>query len=77
MLRNLIDNDVTARLAITRENSFIPLKDGVLNPAFEKRLLGADVPTIINSLSVGWYESLFRSYMATKVCTVQFRNNTN
>ncbi|KEP47826.1 von willebrand factor type A domain protein [Rhizoctonia solani 123E] len=57
---------IPIHLAVTKENCFIPLKDGVLNPAFERKLLGADVPTIINSLSVGWYESLFRSYMATK-----------
>jgi hypothetical protein len=53
-------------LAITRDNCFIPLKDGVLNPEHECSLLGADVPAIINSLSIGWYESLFQSYMATK-----------
>ncbi|EUC59552.1 hypothetical protein RSOL_318710, partial [Rhizoctonia solani AG-3 Rhs1AP] len=57
---------IPIHLAVTKENCFIPLKDGVLNPTFERKLLGADVPTIINSLSVGWYESLFRSYMATK-----------
>ncbi|KDN33971.1 hypothetical protein RSAG8_12942, partial [Rhizoctonia solani AG-8 WAC10335] len=57
---------IPIHLAVTKENCFIPLKDGVLNPAFERKLLGADVSTIINTLSVGWYESLFRSYMATK-----------
>lgn len=57
----------TISLAITRENRFVPLKDGVMNSAYERRLLGADVPTIINSLSIGWYESLFQSYMAIKV----------
>ncbi|KAF8607202.1 hypothetical protein BDV93DRAFT_467878 [Ceratobasidium sp. AG-I] len=57
---------IPIHLAVTRENRFIPLKDGVLNSAYERRLLGADVPTIINSLSIGWYESLFQSYMATK-----------
>ncbi|KAG8690825.1 hypothetical protein FRC11_008866 [Ceratobasidium sp. 423] len=53
-------------LAITRDNRFIPLKDGVWDPEHERSLLGADVPAIINSLSIGWYESLFQSYMATK-----------
>ncbi|KAH7337781.1 hypothetical protein B0J17DRAFT_629309 [Rhizoctonia solani] len=57
---------IPIQLAITRENGFIPLKGGVLNPAFERQLLGADVPAIINSVSIGWYESLFQSYMATK-----------
>lgn len=66
-------NSQAGSLAVTRENRFIPLKDGVLNPAYERKLLGADVPTIINSLSIGWYESLFQSYMATKVssCTIR------
>ncbi|KAG9090108.1 Vacuolar protein sorting-associated protein 13A [Ceratobasidium sp. 370] len=45
---------------------FIPLKDGVWDPAYERSLLGADVPAIIDALSLGWYESLFQSYMATK-----------
>ncbi|ELU39519.1 cytochrome P450 [Rhizoctonia solani AG-1 IA] len=49
-----------------QDNRFIPLKDGVWDPEHERSLLGADVPAIINSLSIGWYESLFQSYMATK-----------
>ncbi|KAG8795917.1 hypothetical protein FRC12_008172 [Ceratobasidium sp. 428] len=57
---------IPLHLAITRDNRFIPLKDGVWDPAHESSLLGADVPTIIERLSLGWYESLFQSYMATK-----------
>ncbi|EUC60535.1 root hair defective 3 GTP-binding protein, partial [Rhizoctonia solani AG-3 Rhs1AP] len=57
---------IPIQLAVTQENNFIPLKDGVLNAAFERELLGADVPTIISSLSLGWYESIFHSYQATK-----------
>ncbi|KAG8738572.1 hypothetical protein FRC10_006677 [Ceratobasidium sp. 414] len=57
---------IPLHLAITRENRFIPLKDGVWDPAYERSLLGADVPAIIDALSLGWYESLFQSYMATK-----------
>ncbi|CAE6410576.1 unnamed protein product [Rhizoctonia solani] len=57
---------IPLHLAITRDNRFIPLKDGIWDPEYERSLLGADVPTIINSLSIGWYESLFQSYMATK-----------
>ncbi|CAE6486977.1 unnamed protein product, partial [Rhizoctonia solani] len=57
---------IPLHLAITRDNRFIPLKDGVWDPEHERSLLGADVPAIINSLSIGWYESLFQSYMATK-----------
>ncbi|KAG9092892.1 hypothetical protein FS749_015351 [Ceratobasidium sp. UAMH 11750] len=57
---------IPLHIAITRDNRFIPLKDGVWNPAHERSLLGADVPTVIEKLSLGWYESLFQSYMATK-----------
>ncbi|KAG9124993.1 hypothetical protein FRC07_009437 [Ceratobasidium sp. 392] len=57
---------IPLHLAITRDNRFIPLKDGVWDPVHESSLLGADVPTVIEKLSLGWYESLFQSYMATK-----------
>ena len=56
-------------LAVTRENRFIPLKDGVWDPEYERSLLGADVHAIVDALSLGWYESLLQSYMATKVIT--------
>ncbi|KAG8694060.1 hypothetical protein FRC08_008731, partial [Ceratobasidium sp. 394] len=61
---------IPLHLAITRDNRFIPLKDGVWDPAYERALLGADVPAIIDALSLGWYESLFQSYMATKLVRV-------
>ncbi|QRW13380.1 E3 ubiquitin-protein ligase TRIP12 [Ceratobasidium sp. AG-Ba] len=61
---------IPLHLAITRDNRFIPLKDGVWDPAYERTLLGADVPAIIDALSLGWYESLFQSYMATKLVRV-------
>ncbi|KAF8685043.1 hypothetical protein RHS04_00827 [Rhizoctonia solani] len=57
---------IPLHLAVTRENRFIPLKDGVWDPVYERSLLGADVPTIVDTLSLGWYESLLQSYMATK-----------
>ncbi|KAG8749810.1 hypothetical protein FRC11_011015, partial [Ceratobasidium sp. 423] len=53
-------------LAVTRENRFIPLKDGVWDPEYERSLLGADIPAIVGTLSLGWYEPLLQSYMATK-----------
>ncbi|KAG8713462.1 hypothetical protein FRC11_012069, partial [Ceratobasidium sp. 423] len=65
-LRILIAVYATFSLAVTRENRFIPLKDGVWDPDYERSLLGADVPAIIDALSLGWYESLFQSYMAKK-----------
>jgi hypothetical protein len=58
---------IPIQIAVTRENRFIPLKDGVYSAQFEKSLLGAEVNTIVNDLSFGWYESIFQSYMATKV----------
>ncbi|KAF8690053.1 hypothetical protein RHS03_09010, partial [Rhizoctonia solani] len=57
---------IPLHLAVTRENRFIPLKDGVWDPDYERSLLGADVPAIVDALSLGWYESLFQSYMAKK-----------
>ncbi|KIJ64834.1 hypothetical protein HYDPIDRAFT_111462 [Hydnomerulius pinastri MD-312] len=57
---------IPIHIAITKENRFIPLKDGVYSPDLEKSLLGADVNRIVDSLSFGWYESLFQSYMASK-----------
>ncbi|KAG1908709.1 uncharacterized protein F5891DRAFT_908135, partial [Suillus fuscotomentosus] len=57
---------IPIHIAVTRENRFIPLKDGVYSTELEKSLLGADVNRIVNHLSFGWYESLFQSYMAKK-----------
>lgn len=59
---------IPIHIAITRENRFIPLKDGITSSELEKSLLGADVSKIVESLSLGWFESIFQSYSATKVC---------
>jgi hypothetical protein len=58
---------IPIHIAITRENRFIPLKDGVSSVELERSLLGAEVGRIVDSLSLGWYESIFQSYMAAKV----------
>jgi hypothetical protein len=58
---------IPIHIAITKENRFVPLKDGVYSTELERSLLGADVNRIVDSLSFGWYESIFQSYMATKV----------
>ena len=58
---------IPIHIAVTKENRFIPLKDGVYSPELEKSLLGAEVNRIVDSISFGWYESLFQSYMSTKV----------
>ncbi|KIJ64840.1 hypothetical protein HYDPIDRAFT_40028 [Hydnomerulius pinastri MD-312] len=57
---------IPIHIAITKENRFVPLKDGVYSTDLEKSLLGADVNRIVDALSFGWYESIFQSYMATK-----------
>ena len=57
---------IPIHIAITHENRFIPLKDGVIAP-HEKSLLGPDVNPIVDGLSLGWYESIFQSYWASKV----------
>ena len=58
---------IPIHIAITKENRFIPLKDGVSSAELERSLLGAEVGRIVDSLSFGWYESIFQSYMASKV----------
>ena len=58
---------IPIHIAITHENRFVPLKDGVVSPQLEKSLLGAEVNRIVDSLSFGWYESIFQSYWASKV----------
>ncbi|CUA74255.1 hypothetical protein RSOLAG22IIIB_05485 [Rhizoctonia solani] len=57
---------IPLHLAVAKDDFLIPLKDGVRDSEFEHSLLGASVPSIIDALSLGWYESLFQSYMATK-----------
>ncbi|KAG8904121.1 hypothetical protein FRB99_002205 [Tulasnella sp. 403] len=57
---------IPIHIAIARDNQFVPLKDGVLDSDFNHRLLGAEVGEVINSITLGWYESIFKSYMATK-----------
>lgn len=58
---------IPIHIAVARNNRFVPLKDGVLSPEFERSLLGATVEQVIDKLSFGWYESIFTSYMASKV----------
>ncbi|KAI0292593.1 hypothetical protein B0F90DRAFT_1645427, partial [Multifurca ochricompacta] len=57
---------IPIHIAVTHENRFVPLKDGVLSAELEKSLLGAEVNRIVDSLSLGWYESIFQSYWASK-----------
>ncbi|KAF9231528.1 hypothetical protein BU15DRAFT_34482, partial [Melanogaster broomeanus] len=57
---------IPIHLALARDNRFVPLKDGVYSVDVEKSLLGADINRIVDSISFGWYESIFQSYMADK-----------
>ncbi|KAF7370371.1 VWFA domain-containing protein [Mycena sanguinolenta] len=57
---------IPIQVAVTHENRFVPLKDGCVSTALEQKLLGAEVGQIVDSISVGWYESVFQSYMASK-----------
>ncbi len=58
---------IPIHIAIAHENRFVPLKDGVLSAQLEVSLLGAEVNRIVDTLSIGWYESIFQSYWASKV----------
>ena len=58
---------IPIHIAIARENRFLPLKDGVWSLEAERALLGAEIGRIVDSLSFGWYESIFQSYLSTKV----------
>ncbi|KAG8938850.1 hypothetical protein FRC04_007415 [Tulasnella sp. 424] len=57
---------IPIHIAVTSENRFVPLKDGVLDATLEREILGGEVSKIIDAISLGWYESIFSSYMATK-----------
>ncbi|KAF8341372.1 uncharacterized protein EI90DRAFT_1728411 [Cantharellus anzutake] len=57
---------IPIHIAVATSNRFTPLKDGISSPAFEQQLLGADISAIADSISIGWYESIFRTYMASK-----------
>jgi len=57
---------IPIHIAVCRENRFVPLANGVISAELERILLGADVNQIVDHLSLGWYESIFQSYMASK-----------
>lgn len=58
---------IPIHIAVAWDNRFVPLKDGVWSREFDRSLLGATVEQIVDSLSFGWYESIFKSYMSSKV----------
>lgn len=66
---------IPIHIAVARDNRFIPLKDSVLSSEFERTLVGATVDQITDNLSFRWYESIFHSYMVTKVCLLATTRN--
>ena len=62
---------IPIQIAVCRENRFVPLADGVLSSDLERSLLGAEVSKIVDKLSLGWYEPIFHSYLATKVLSTR------
>ena len=84
---------IPIHIAVTGQDRFIPLCDGVISQEFEQSLLGADVARIADAyvlwfqfvyasshlrtrLSLGWYESIFASYLARKV-SITWRLNSS
>ena len=65
---------IPIHIAITQENRFVPLKDGVVSAQLEKSLLGAEVNKIVDSISLGWYESIFQILLGIKSGRVYFPN---
>ncbi|KAH7337761.1 hypothetical protein B0J17DRAFT_664159 [Rhizoctonia solani] len=57
---------IPMHLAVAKNNGFIPLKDGVWDLDYQRSLLGTDFSSNVDALSLGWYESVFQSYMANK-----------
>ncbi|KAI0302847.1 hypothetical protein B0F90DRAFT_1816395 [Multifurca ochricompacta] len=57
---------VPIQIAIAHENRFVPLKDGVLSAQLQASLLDAGVDIIVDTVSFGWYELIFRCYWASK-----------
>ncbi|KAG8926964.1 hypothetical protein FRC01_008175 [Tulasnella sp. 417] len=57
---------IPVHIAITRQNRFVPLKDGRFREDINNKLLGLEVPEIIDSITLGTYEAILGSYMSTK-----------
>ncbi|KAI9443805.1 hypothetical protein H4582DRAFT_1846182 [Lactarius indigo] len=53
---------VPIHIAVCRDDRFVPLANGVLSAELERSLLCAKANQIVDRLSFGWYESIFRSY---------------
>ncbi|KAK7025067.1 VWFA domain-containing protein [Favolaschia claudopus] len=60
---------IPIQIAVTHENRFMPLSNGVVSLEWEQQLLGAELSQIISSLSLGWYESVFSSLVGV-ICLI-------
>lgn len=58
---------VPIHIAIAYNNQFIPIKNGIWNPEASAKVTGRKLDEVVDTLSFGWYESLFQSYKAQKV----------
>ena len=58
---------IPTHLELARDNRLVPLTDGVYSVEVGKSLLGTEINRIVDSISFGWYESIFQSYMTDKV----------
>ena len=63
---------IPLHIAVAQDNRFIPLKDGLTSAEMQQSLLGAQVSGIVDMLSLGWYESIFSSYMSSRVSPHQY-----
>ncbi|RHZ48993.1 hypothetical protein Glove_535g6 [Diversispora epigaea] len=54
---------IPLQIAVTRDNKFIPLRDGILLPEVEQTTLD----NLSNSISFGWYEAIFDYYTTLEV----------
>lgn len=57
---------IPIHIAVARDNRFLPLQDGVSSDDLTLKLLGSEVGEIINAITIGPYEAILGSYMATK-----------
>lgn len=57
---------IPVHIAVARDNRFVPLKDGMSSDGLSHRLLGSEVADIIDEITLGPYEAILGSYMASK-----------
>ncbi|CAG8715583.1 15519_t:CDS:10, partial [Dentiscutata erythropus] len=61
---------IPLQIAVTRDNKFIPLKDGILLPEIDQMTLDENfgiIESVSDSISFGWYEAIFDYYSTLKV----------